>query len=225
MAYIGIAKLNPYLKYGFLIGLLLITISSLKFEFIQNIEYLQNVINNLSAYIFPLTLLTITLGFLLFYLNREKIQEETEKEENEEKLLEEKRLQEFPQKFSGINKAPVLRNIIRWMYKEGWLYIVGFLFIIIIFFITRLYQNNFINAGDNYNVIAIKNMYENGISYYKYSKISDFLMLNIVKIFGFNFFTIKILFIFLFKLLSYFIFLKRIKLKYNSIIPTIKSKE
>jgi hypothetical protein len=123
-------KINFYLKYGFLIVLLLITISSLKFEFIQNIEYLQNFINNLSKYSFPLTLLTITLGFLLFYFNREKIQEETEKEENEEKLAEGKRLQEFPQRFPKISKIPVLRNIVRLMYKEGW-YLIVLIFIVL----------------------------------------------------------------------------------------------
>jgi 4-amino-4-deoxy-L-arabinose transferase-like glycosyltransferase len=122
-------KLNFYLKYGFLIGLSLITISSLKFEFIRNINYLQNVINNLSEYSFPLTLLTIALGFLVFYFNRKKI------EKNSEELLEGKKAQEFSQKFSKINKIPILRNFIGWRYKEGWfcsitLIIICFLFLI-----------------------------------------------------------------------------------------------
>lgn len=70
-----------------------------------------------------------------------------------------------------------------------------FLFIIIVFFFTRLYATDFINGSDNYNVLGIKNLYENGISYYKYSSISDQLMLWSVKLFGFNFFSIKIPFI------------------------------
>jgi hypothetical protein len=107
-------KLNFYLKYGFLIGLFLIIISSLKFEFIQNINYLQNVINNLSVYTFPLTLLTITLGFLLFYLNKNEIEKDLEEEKEEEENVESKRYEEFDKKFSffawfnfeyGIGKA------------------------------------------------------------------------------------------------------------------------
>jgi len=157
-------RLNFYLKYGFLSGLLLVTISSLNFEFIKNINYLQIIIDNLSKYNLFLTLLTIVIGFLLFYFNKEKIAQRII-EENKEKQ------------------------------KKGWIHTI-FFFIVIIFFATRLYQNNFINASDNFNVSAIKNMYENGVSFYKYSKITDFLMLNTVKIFGFNFFTVKIPFIF-----------------------------
>jgi hypothetical protein len=81
------------------------------------------------------------------------------------------------------------------MYREGLGYSAGLIVIFILFFVTRLYENDFINAADNYNVLGIKNMYENGFSFYKYSPITDIFMLQIVKMFGFSLFTIKIPFI------------------------------
>jgi hypothetical protein len=158
-------KLNFYLKHGFLIGLLLITISSLKFEFIQNIDYLQNVIDNLSKYSFPLTSLTIALGFLLFYFNREKIQEETEKEENEEKLAEEKRLQEFPQRFPIINRIPLLCNFIKWMYKEGWVFSIVLITVLIIFtgikvLMPLFYTGSYID--EYYHIFSSISLFEEG---------------------------------------------------------------
>jgi len=92
-------KINPYLKYGFLIGLLLTVISSLNFEFIKNVNYLQNVIDNLSKYSFPLILLTIALGFLVFYFNKEEIEKDFEEEKEVEEDTEKKRYEEFDKKF------------------------------------------------------------------------------------------------------------------------------
>jgi hypothetical protein len=133
-------KLNFYLKYGFLIGLFLITISSLKFEFIQNIDYLQNVINNLLKYSFPLASLTIAFGFLIFYFNREKIEKKAIKGKDTEGLLEKRRLQEFPKKFPGINKIPILRNFIRLCYKEGWFYSITLIAVCFLFLIFGTYH-------------------------------------------------------------------------------------
>lgn len=86
-------------------------------------------------------------------------------------------------------------NYVKWIYKQGWTHIFILTCIILLFFITRLYNNDFINASDNYNVIGLKNLYENGLSHYKYSPITDYLMLSLVKRYGFNFFTIKIPFL------------------------------
>jgi 4-amino-4-deoxy-L-arabinose transferase-like glycosyltransferase len=136
-------KLSPYLKYGFLIVLLLITISSLKFEFIQNIEYLQNFINNLSKYSFPLIFLTITLGFLLFYLNRDEIEKDLRKEKKKEDL-------EEP---SG------------WRQKKNRLYLIGLVFIIAMFTVIKApyFNTSFIGEHTmkyNTHVEPAKYMYE-----------------------------------------------------------------
>ncbi|AFV24723.1 hypothetical protein Mpsy_2519 [Methanolobus psychrophilus R15] len=102
-------------------------------------------------------------------------------------------LRVFITPFVWIARLPY--SSIKWMYKEGWVYSAVLILIFSLFFITRLYENNFINGSDNYNVLGIKNMYENGVSFYKYSPITDFFMLQIVKMFGFSLFTIKIPFI------------------------------
>jgi 4-amino-4-deoxy-L-arabinose transferase-like glycosyltransferase len=135
-------KLNFYLKHGFLIGLLLITISSLKFEFIQNINYLQDVINNLSRYSFPLTFLTITLGFLLFYFNKNEIEKDLEEDEKKESLEGEK-----------------------WFHKKNWPFLIGLIFIIAIFTAIKAPYFNTSFTGEHtmkYNayVEPAKYMYE-----------------------------------------------------------------
>jgi hypothetical protein len=94
-----ITKLNSYLKYVFLISLFLVAFSFLKFEFIKNIDYLQNTIDNLSKYGFPLILSATTFGFLLFYFNKGKIEKDLQEEKGEEESIEKKRDEEFDKKF------------------------------------------------------------------------------------------------------------------------------
>lgn len=142
----------------------------------------------------PVMIAAVVLGAITFYLNRGKL-DEIEDEARQEEIEEKRREMEFAGKYPRINRVWGVRWIVRWMYKEGWWY-SGILFLIfILFFITRLYENNFINGSDNFNVLGIKNMYENGVSFYKYSPITDFFMLQIVKTFGFSLTTTKYPFI------------------------------
>ncbi len=57
---------------------------------------------------YALMILTVAFGGLLFYANREKIQE-LEKEENKNPNI------ELAEKFPKISKIPLLRNLARWM--------------------------------------------------------------------------------------------------------------
>ncbi len=133
-------KTEAYFKYAFLVGLLLITIPSLNFDFLSNISALSSAIDYLKKNAGFLTILTIGFGFFSFYYNKEKIEKETEEEQNKEELAGQKRKAEFSKKFPRINKIPVLRGFVRWMYKEGWGYISIFFIIFIIGF-----SNIFIN--------------------------------------------------------------------------------
>lgn len=189
-------KTESYFKYCFLFGLFLTTLASLKFEFLNKFIPLKNTIDFLSKQNLILAVLTMGLGFFIFYFSRERIEKEIEEEQNQEKQIEQKRMDEFPEKFPKINKIPLIKNLIGWMYKERWGYILGFIGIVILFFLTRLYNTDFINGSDNYNVLGIKNSYENGVSFYKYSPITDFLMLQTVELIGFNLFSIKLPFVF-----------------------------
>ena len=143
----------------------------------------------------PVMIAAVALGVVTFYLNRDKLGD-IEDEARQEKLKENLRMMEFGDKYPRINQMWGVRRVVKWMYKEGRWYSAVLILIFSLFFITRLYENNFINGSDNFNVLGVKNMYENGVSFYKYSPITDFFMLQIVKIFGFSLFTIKIPFIF-----------------------------
>ena len=134
----------------------------------------------------------ISFGFLTFYSYRNRFEKEIEQEKIDEEKEGEKRKKEFSEKFPRINKIPIFRDIIKWIYKEGWWYTIGFLFMIGFFFLTRLYSLNYIDGSDNFDDVALKGLYENGFSYYKYSLISTYFSLGLLKIFGWGIPLLKI---------------------------------
>src|SRR3989344_1215110 len=89
-------------------------------------------IEQVTALLPELTALAIGSGFLTFYSNRERVEQELENEKAQEEKAEEKRKQEFSAKFPTIAKIPILRSIVKWMYKAGWVYVL-LLFLIIVF--------------------------------------------------------------------------------------------
>lgn len=126
-------RLTDVVKYGFLVFLLLVAISSLDFSFIKPVS------GFLARFQTFLTVMAIALGGLTFWLNKEKI-DEIEEEENAEAKAEEKRKKEFSRKYPKVNKIPVLRSLVKWMYKEGWWYSVAAILLIIVGFAIRLYK-------------------------------------------------------------------------------------
>jgi len=65
--------------------------------------------------------------------------------------------------------------------------------ILIVFsFTLRLLSLDYLDASDNYNDIAYKNIFENGGSCYTYSTISTYFTLFFIKYFGFNFFSLRL---------------------------------
>lgn len=133
-------KTDAYFKYAFLVGLLLISISSLKFDFINNIYFLESLISFIVKYSIFLTILSISFGFFTFYFNKEKVEKKIETEKNKEELDEQKRKDDFSEKFPRINKIPFLRNFIKWIYKEGYLCSISLIIVIIIGIIARLWH-------------------------------------------------------------------------------------
>jgi hypothetical protein len=85
-----------------------------------------------------LTALSISLGFLTFYSYRNKVEKEIEQEKVNEEKAEKKRAKEFDEKFSKINKIPIFRNIIKWMYKEGWSFSIPLIVITLIFICIKI---------------------------------------------------------------------------------------
>ena len=77
--------------------------------------------------------LGIFAGGLTFWKNRDRVEQEIEQEKNQEELQEEIRKKEFGFRFPTINKIPILRSIVKWMYKEGWAYSIGLIVICLIY--------------------------------------------------------------------------------------------
>lgn len=113
----------------FLISLFLITIF--------NINFLINF--KLPDYIdTTLAFLAIFTGIVTFYNNHEKLVEEINIDKNHELETKKNKHVEFSEKFLVINKIPILKNIIRWIYKEGWLFGIFVILMAAIFTTIRI---------------------------------------------------------------------------------------
>jgi len=98
-------------KYIFLILLLLVTISSLKFEFIANTPFLKTITNFLLSQQLWLTITTIAFGAITFYLNKDIVGKKIEDEKITEEKKEKKRKQEFDEKYPFWKKFDVSYGI------------------------------------------------------------------------------------------------------------------
>ena len=108
-------------KYLFLLTLIVLAIN----QFLQ-----RPFVTYLTPYIIGLS---IASGFLTFYSNKDSVEKELEEEKEKEERDEARRKQDFHNKFPTLNRIPIVRNIVRWMYKEGWWYVLALLLIIILF--------------------------------------------------------------------------------------------
>lgn len=115
-----IPKLKNISKYFFLGLLVLVTISSLSFDFLIN-SWFGVVISYLKNIQFHLTLWSISFGVVTFYLNKEVI-DEVEEEASLEEKAEVKREKEFDKKFSRFKppkKLSIWYNLKRLFEKKG----------------------------------------------------------------------------------------------------------
>jgi len=95
---------------------------------------------------------------------------DTDKEISEEK----KRFSEFDTKFPMINKIPVVRTLVRAMYKEGWKYSVGFLAIMLLSGVLLSYNlgtRDF--RGDEFQVISAASGYLNTGDFYRWDWVKE----------------------------------------------------
>lgn len=112
-----------------------------------------------------LSIFAIIAGSVLFYKNRERIEKEVEEEEVNEEKAEQRRAKEFSKKFKKINKIPILRGIVKWMYKEGFAYVLILLLILTLFTIVKAPYFGISFTGEhtmkyNTHVEPAKYMYE-----------------------------------------------------------------
>src|SRR3989344_3809511 len=97
-------------------------------------------LEQVTALLPELTALAIGSGFLTFYSNRDRVEQELEDEKQTEEKAEEKRKEEFAKQFPTIAKIPILRSIVKWMYKEGWWYSLIVVFLLVVGFYIRVYK-------------------------------------------------------------------------------------
>jgi len=139
-----------YFSHFFLLSLIIIVLNQfLKRQFI--IDFMPEI-----------TIVSIALGFLTFYAHRNKVEREIEDEKIDEEKKEKKRYNVFGDKFPRLNKIPLLRRFARWMYKEGWWYIVGLILIVVLGFVLRIWNLNYLQGADNFNLLSAKALYQTG---------------------------------------------------------------
>ena len=136
-------------SYLFLLLLLIITLG--QFDFLKKFIELSWI----KKYQTIIIVLAVVSGGLTMWHNRKKVEKEIEEEKDREEKAEQKRKDEFGDKFPKINKIPVLRNLVKWMYKEGWefsifIVLLALLFVIIKIGIPIIYTGSYI---DEYNHI------------------------------------------------------------------------
>ncbi|MBS8121653.1 hypothetical protein [Candidatus Vampirococcus lugosii] len=127
-------------------------------------ESILNLLKNLQ---YPLVILAISVGALLFYSNREKIESIEEEQENEF-LEEERKKSEFGSKFPVISRIPLINWIVKWMYKEGWKYSLGLVGILVLAFILRYINLTILDpySDEPAHLIAGYNLLQNGFAEY-----------------------------------------------------------
>lgn len=86
----------------------------------------------------------------------------------------EKRKEEFPQKFPKISGIPILRNIVKWLYKRGSFYSIALIVLVITGFFLRVWNLDFLSPSrdEYYHLVGAKRFILEGT--FNYSR-GDFL--------------------------------------------------
>jgi len=169
-------ELGPYFQYFFLFFLFIIAIGSLKFDFLMNLPWFAYLSGSIIRFQLLLTLLTIGLGVLTFYFNRELMKNEIEDEKDAEESAEAERYKEFNRKFPkltwfnfdyGVNEAweskkyilslgRALASPFVWFGRlpysfVKWMYSEGWVFSIILILIISFFSGVYLyQLGDQY---------------------------------------------------------------------------
>ncbi len=122
------------IKFLFLFFLLLITIISL-----PNLKFLESFTKFLSPAKIFFYLFTILLGVVTFWQNK-KVVDELEQEKTKEEEEEERRKKNFSLVHPKMNSIPILKHILKWMYRWGWWYSIGVISLTIFIVLVRLWK-------------------------------------------------------------------------------------
>ena len=131
------------IKFLFLFFLLLITINSLDFKFLGYFIDLYTPNQILFLY-----LITIALGIITFWQNR-KVMDKIGREKIVEEKKEKKKKINFTKVHPKMNSIPILKHLLKWMYKEGWLYVLGLILLFLLFTAIKLPYFDLSFTGQN----------------------------------------------------------------------------
>jgi hypothetical protein len=153
-------NINQFIGYFFILMLLLIVLG----EFFSPswLKQFQSLI----------IILAVISGGLTFWLNGEKVEKEIEEENDQEKKEEDERKLNFSEKFPRVNKFPVVRSLIKWMYKEGWWYSLGLFLIVALGFVLRVWDLTILDpyTDEYYHILAAKEYFDFGFLGYMRAK-------------------------------------------------------
>jgi len=107
-------------------------------------------------------LITLIIGVILFCLNRKIVSKKFMTEKSIEEKEEGERKKEFEINFKNVDTIPGLGKLIKFFYKEGWIYLTILLIIVFIGFVFRIWNLNYLQGADNFNLIAAKALNETG---------------------------------------------------------------
>lgn len=115
-------------KYFFLLSLIVLALN----QFLKR----QTITDNL----FYIIGISISLGFLTFYSFREREEKNFWDERTKEIIEETRRGEEFWSKFPRLGKIPIVKVVVRWVYKEGWEYVSILALVVIVGFVLRVWN-------------------------------------------------------------------------------------
>jgi len=197
---IQLKKLAQYVFLAALFFVVFISLGSIFSQWSSNaiIGLLLKIIGTLKTFQTLLIVIAAISGFFVFFINGKKDGAKIEKDSSNEEIAEQERREEFTQRFPKINKIPLLRNFIRWCYKEGWGYSIGLITIILIGFTARFIGAHIgnINLDEGIHLYDAKLITEGFIpfrDYFTREPYYIYLLSFFVKIFGANLLTSRLI--------------------------------
>ena len=159
-------------KYLFMLGLVVIVLN----------QFLKRAI--ITQYTNYIAGMIVALGFLTFFASRKKLEKNIENEKINEEQKERKRKKDFEYNFPRISKIGGLRSVVKWIYKEGWWYFGLLILIVLIGFILRIWNLNYLQGADNFNLLSAKALYQTGNFTYPRNLQITYTLAFLFKIFG-----------------------------------------
>jgi len=132
-------KLISYISWSFLIILFLITISFLKYDFINKIYFLNNIILFLNYYSFYLVIIGFSFGFLNIYISQGEAGNQSKNKNKKLLDIKKQNIILYQKKFQIISKIPIINNVLKWLYIQKCFFSITFILITTLFIFIKIW--------------------------------------------------------------------------------------